>query len=351
LPVSEWPRQDLDLAKLAFARAESRFDEQGPGAHLAETTVATLHHSYRRWLGWIKAFDPAALSLHPADRVTRTRVKAYSEHLATSGGSVFVATRVAHLYAMSRYMTPERDWEWLKVIKRRLEALARPKSRRAMPFTSAILVDLGLAMMDEAEGDPGTPDDASNRSPSVDRCLLYRDGLLIALAALVAPRRRTAARLVLGENVLYQGGQWRLAIAGDDTKTGARVDGVLPPWLGERLTRYVDYYRTRLAGSKVSNYLWISHKLGPLTPVGMCAAFQTRIRRRTGIKISFHDLRRIAATTIAIADPENVAAASDLLTHEKQEMTQRYLLQGRQTAAIRVIGDLIARRRKSGQRL
>jgi hypothetical protein len=56
------------------------------------------------------------------------------------------------------------------------------------------------------------------------------------------------------------------------------------------------------------------------------------------------------ATTIAIADPENVAAASDLLTHEKRQMTQRYLLQGRQTAAIRAIGDLITRRRKSGRR-
>ena len=183
--------------------------------------------------------------------------------------------------------------------------------------------------------------------PPLDRCLLYRDGLLIALATLVAPRRRTAARLVLGENVLYQNGQWRLAIAGADTKTGARIDGVLPPWLGERMTRFVDHYRPHLAGAKTTNHLLPSRKLGPLSPVGMCATFQKRILQRTGIRISFHDLRRIAATTIAIADPENVMVASDLLTHEKQEMTQRYLLQGRQTAAIRAIATLIARRRNT----
>ena len=159
LPLAEWPQQDLDLVRLAFAKAESRFDEQGPGSHLAETTVAALIHSYRRWLGWVKASEPAALSLHPADRVTRARVKAYAEHLATTAGSVFVATMVAKLYAMSGYMTPNRDWNWLKVIKRRLEALARPKSKRAIPFTSATLIDLGLAMMNEAEGDPGRAED------------------------------------------------------------------------------------------------------------------------------------------------------------------------------------------------
>jgi hypothetical protein len=82
---------------------------------------------------------------------------------------------------------------------------------------------------------------------------LYRDGLLIALAALVALRRRTAARLVFGENVLHQGGQWRFAVAAVDTKTGARIDGYLPPWLNERLTRFVDHYRPHLTGAKVSS--------------------------------------------------------------------------------------------------
>jgi hypothetical protein len=114
-------------------------------------TATTIRIAYRRWLGWLAENDPTSLSRDPANRVSRDRVRAYAAALATTMGSIALAAQIARLYYAIRCMYPDHDWGWLRAIKQRLEANARPAPRPALPFDSMALQNLGFALMAEAE--------------------------------------------------------------------------------------------------------------------------------------------------------------------------------------------------------
>jgi hypothetical protein len=151
LAEAEWPPADIDLFAAAFRADGDLFDGRGPGSHLRQRTIASIRYEYRRWLGWLAAFHPAILALTAADRIRPERVQGYVSHLRLTQNGVSVAKGVGELYAAARYMCPERDWIWLKNVKRRLEAIAVPNPPKAIPFTSQHLVDLGIGLMAEAE--------------------------------------------------------------------------------------------------------------------------------------------------------------------------------------------------------
>jgi hypothetical protein len=124
-----------------------------------------------------------SLLLAPADRVSRERVRSYAAALGTTIRSVALAIQVARLYDAIRYMHPERDWMWLRAIKKRLEANAQPAARPALPFDGTALQDLGFQLMAEAEVRllSLNMDDRRGARAIAE---LHRDGVLIALASL-----------------------------------------------------------------------------------------------------------------------------------------------------------------------
>ena len=83
LPVDEWPEADREAFKAAYVAGDVFDETAGPGAHLAEGTRRMIKTYYRRWLAFLKAFYPDALSLPPAARITPERVRAFINHLST----------------------------------------------------------------------------------------------------------------------------------------------------------------------------------------------------------------------------------------------------------------------------
>jgi len=79
----------------------------------------------------------------------------------------------------------------------------------------------------------------------------------------------------------------------------------------------------------VDNALWVSSHGSPMTEM----AIYDRIRQHTesafGKAINPHLFRDAAATTLAIADPENVRIAAPLLGHRTFTTTERYYQQAR----------------------
>jgi integrase len=346
MPEALWLKGDRDVFGKAFTRPEDPFDETGAGAHLKPRTVAQLKHNYRRWLGVLRDTEPEALALPPANRITPERIGRFCQALSATCNGVTVATAIGKLYMVARYIAPERDWVWLRSIVRRLEALGKPKPRSAIPFTSARLAQIGIDLMDEADVQAEHEMHCQGR-PKLITARLYRDGFLIALSALLPLRRTNMSELQLDHSLLKVGGTWQICVAGAFSKNGDDIDAVLPEWLALRLERYLERYRPLFPASDGHGAVFASNKSRPMTACGIAAAFQNRIRDRTGVTLSIHNARRIAATTLAIADPENVSVGSDLLGHRSNKVTEAHYHLANGVEASRMIAEIVSKRRSS----
>ena len=80
--------------------------------------------------------------------------------------------------------------------------------------TSEALYALGIKLMDRA-----ITDCIAAENTSKAQAFAYRDGLMIALLALIPLRRRTMAVLRIGRQLVQSGDRWALDIPAGDVKT------------------------------------------------------------------------------------------------------------------------------------
>ena len=76
LPFEDWPAEDRIRWESAFKTGD-RFDESGPGAHLAESTRRVQRESYARFLGFISTHHQHLMHLPPDTRIDRLLVADY----------------------------------------------------------------------------------------------------------------------------------------------------------------------------------------------------------------------------------------------------------------------------------
>jgi integrase len=112
------------------------------------------------------------------------------------------------------------------------------------------------------------------------------------------------------------------------------------------MDEFLKKYRPLLPGSNRHAGIWASDDGRPMTGNSLYLAIKRLVHRRTGKLITLHDLRRIAATSLALYDPENVAAASDLLGHRKSETTQRHYNRASSIVAARSMAEIIGKIRQ-----
>jgi integrase len=144
---------------------------------------------------------------------------------------------------------------------------------------------------------------------------------------------------------------WAIRIPETKSKSGRSVDAVLPVSISECISRHIDLFRPLFLGSTNHRGLWCSFYRGEaLTDAGLYMAIRKRVGRRTGHWISLHDFRRIAATSIAIYDPRNVASASQLLGHSNGRVTNAHYNRARAVVASRRMALLIEAARKTRRR-
>jgi hypothetical protein len=93
--------------------------------------------------------------------------------------------------------------------------------------TSERLYALGLELMDGAVAAA----DAARRI-SKAHAFQYRDGLVIGLTALIAPRSRTLTAMRIGKQLIKTGDLWALDIPAADTKSRRALDYPIAAQLG-----------------------------------------------------------------------------------------------------------------------
>jgi integrase/recombinase XerD len=315
LPYAQWPALD----KLLWARAIGGDDPfaDGAGARLAKTSQHRYLFGWRRFLGFLAIADPAALEIAPRDRLTIERVREFAAHLAGSNSPRSVAIQVDALYKAARVMMPEHGWDWLKSMKARLHDAAPPHASAAPVVTSVQLLELGLELMDESRPAPNMP-------ISLASAVKYRDGLMIALLAFIPLRRKNLVAIEIGRHLVQEGDGWCIVIPRAETKTGAPIEFAIPGLLDSYLTNYLDKVRPRILKRSACKALWASPKGGALSYSAIWGVITRHTASRLGIRIAPHDIRDAAATTWAVATPNRISVARDLLAHRDLRSTTKH---------------------------
>jgi integrase len=304
-----------------------------------------MQQACARYLGYLRDVDPPLLDLAIEESLTPPRFREFCLQLEETNSSVSVASIAGKLYMTVRYMAPDHDWNWLRVFVRRLEAKAVPRRGTAIPFTSDRLVDLGLALMEKAEIQSAF-DFAAHGQPKLRTAILYRDGILLCLEALIPLRVSNLALLKLGTTIRKVADRYWILLDSEHTKNRDPIEVELPAWLSGPIDTFVGRYRPAFKRARGTTLLFPSAKHDRLTEAGLASAFKKRVLQSTGVDTSIHRARHIAATTIAIADPANVSVASDLLSHRSEKITEAHYIMANGIEASRTAAREILKLRK-----
>jgi len=247
-----------------------------------------------------------------------------------------VANYVSRTYDAIRVMAPDRDWEWLKTWKGRLNRETRPNRDRHKTPDPIRLVDLGCSLMDTADLN------ALHHAGTIR----FRDGLLIMLLASRPLRRRNIAGIRIDQHLVRVGEEWLIRLDASETKNHEPLDFSFPPAVVPYLERYLADVRPRFPGAEGHDGLWASTQGRPLCEGWVYEIICRRTREAFGFAVRPHLFREAAATNIAINDPENILVARDLLGHKTFRTTEGHYIRANSIKSARRHHDVIARMRK-----
>ena len=335
LRYSEWPSRDQTLWKRAFEAKIDPFDDGGPGAHLAERTVQQLQYAYGKFLYFLSGEHEDLLKRAPARRLNAKIIKEYASWQPETCGGVTFSLYLYHLWLALRYLCPRNDWRWLSAISTRIRMQARPKPEKHHLVTSETLYKLGIRLMDDTL--------ACGKPPTSWRVQTgFRDGLIIALLALIPLRRRTLSALRIGKQLIRSGDEWSLDIPAKDVKTKRPLDYPISQELSQRIDMYVNEIRPQISGAGTHDYLWASTRGRPLRGRLIYNAVRRRTRTAFGFPVNLHRFRSAAPTLWSIRDPANVRGAKDLLGHASFATTEKYYLMSQSRLAGRALARAIS---------
>ena len=174
----------------------------------------------------------------------------------------------------------------------------------------------------------------------------------IALAIeilLVAPMRSgNLIGLRLDRHVVRPGGRRgpvHLAISGAETKTGDEIEYPLPPETKQLLDLYLKEYRPRLAPPE-DPWLFPATGGGRKSQATLYQQFKETVHKHTGLTLTPHQCRHVAAKLLLSADHGNFEAVHHLLGHRNHKTTTNFY-SGLQTAqAARHYDGILTRMRQ-----
>ena len=213
-----------------------------------------------------------------------------------------------------------------------LRASATPsRNKRQRLVMADVLRDLGRDMMTEAL----TINSWSDRR----RAVAFRDGLAISLLVYRPFRLKNFAGLRIGHELVQSAGKWHLVLERADTKNHRPHEARFPKALLADLTTYLNRFRPILLAGEAgrtpsgTDALWVS-ETGTAWESGahsrrIANITEARLNRR----IPPHWFRDVAATTIAVEAPRNIADAHLLLGHASHLTTQKHYIQAQSLQA------------------
>ncbi len=310
LPYNNWPELNRNYWRLAVASGD-RFDGRGPAAHWSLASCHSIRYAYGRWLMFIETIDPDLFNGSPSSRITRPLFRQYILQLQSEVKAATVFIYLDQLLCAIQVMFPDENWSWIRIILRRLKRDVPPRAKLHRLVDSNRLFDLGIELMEE----PKRLLDTETNSQTLNRAILYRDGLLIAILSLRPIRRRTLTLIRIGDHLQNIGQKYHFVFRPADTKNRKPLEYPLPDLLTDYLDRYLRRYRRLIPGSENHAALWASAKGNPLSSGSIYRQIMKRTKAAFGVAISPHLFRDCAATTLATYQPDQVLVGAGLLGH------------------------------------
>lgn len=224
-------------------------------------------------------------------------------------------------------LTPGVRHDGPAAVANRWTARAQSEPRRRNPTARTVPASkvhgLGLAMMTEAATAPVR---------RISEATLYRDGLLLALAATLPERARALAALAFDTTLYFEtDGFIRLAIPAEALKRierRKRGPGFHARIRSPRLHRALTVWRAQFRPMfDAGNWLFPSRtsREHPLTEGSLGEIFRRVTLARLDQQISIHDIRGCVATEIIETDPQaGPARATAVLRHHDRRVTHAF---------------------------
>ena len=235
--------------------------------------------SYGRFLGFISVFHPDRLSHPPEARIDRTTLAEYVAWRRTSCEVSALGYDLQALRDALKLIAPSTDWSWLLSVAKRMTAAAPAQRTKYHLITSDRLYLLGLELMDGAVAEVSSAGRITKA-----QAFRYRDGLIIALLAMIPLRSGTLRALRIGQHLVKVGGLWALDIPAADTKSRRALDYPISEEISERIDLYLEQFRSRIPGADKHAGLWASNKGRPMVSNGIYLTVWKRTKKAFGFR-------------------------------------------------------------------
>lgn len=345
IALHRWPEADR-LVWEELVRPGNVIDGAGPFANLRQATLEKWRNAYGFFLGHLRRIGVDLDAEPPAERATLDHLRAF----AGSISNLAAWTQAGYFEGVHAVLTaayPARDWSRLTAAKHNLRRRANnaPRARRAFrAVTGDVLLELGQSMLAEARDKAGPID--------IHTAELWRDGLMIAFLAAHPMRIVNFALLEIGTTIRKKGPDYRVAIHGTASKNHRPFDFSVAPLIAAELDAYLEVCRPVFPGgtSSDSGRLWLAMHGQPWSHKSAGRRISARTEQRLGIRVTPHQFRHAAATTLALAGGSCARLAKALLTHATPDLAERVYSQATQLDASREYAKVLEGLRREARR-
>ncbi len=309
-----WPAVDRQLWERGLVPGDI-LDEANYASKLRPATLKSIITGYRGWLVFLTANDLLDPVVSPAERVTRTNVRAYFRYLRDGHSNASVIQRMSELRQALRILHPDADFKWLTSPRgRSLESLMPVVPKPIQIIDTKVLYEWGRSMMTQA----------AEKADPEHRRLEYRNGLLIAIFAARAPRVKSMASLHLGTTALRNGPSYRLIFAHEDIKTNRHLEYDTPMGLSVAIDHHIVAMRAELVTGEDHGWFWVNQYGEPLSKAEIGDMIQRKSTEAFGKTFGPHRFRHALGTTAPLKDQAHPGVAAAILGISGRMVEQHY---------------------------
>ena len=340
LALENWPDRD----RRAWLAAQTNADEDllaidKPAVRWRDSSKELFVRYYGIWLAWLDTEGLLDPNVGPGERVTPARLAEFLRAQRKRGSQAkTLVNQAVSLRHMFDALAPSQDWSWtLTIIGRLKTAVVVAKNHSDLPSIKE-LFDLGVLLMRRAE--------CAQKGSAKQRAVMYRNGLSIAiLAARPLMRRQNLATMKIGQHLIKDGPAYRLQFSGDDMKGRRSRGGELPSAFTGWIDRYLETYRPVLFIGKPDNdgAFFISGMGLPIYPHAMSNEIGEITEAFFGRRVTTHEFRHAAASSIAKEDPEHVGIVPSMLGHTQFKTSEQYYIFADEHEAFRRLDRAMSR--------
>lgn len=318
MPFATWPERDRQMW-VRLVQAGGPFDDRGPLADLRPISHENLLKVYGRWLSWLARSEPEALSTEPASRATLVRLRAWLEdvpHLSPTSQFDLVLRTLRILTAAN----PDADWrpqKRLEAYLRRAAGRGDPERKRGRIVSSALLLSAGLRHAADGSETAKTP---------LKAAICRRDGLMVAMLAVMPMRIRAFGSLAIGTSLFVTAEEILVSLSDEMTKTAVPWEAPIPEPVAPVMRRYLEHDRPLFVGRQhaLHNMLWVNNHGRPYGSNCLGKRIAEVTTSLTGVRVPPHFFRDSAATTLARLSPRAAQLIRPVLGHSDYRTAQKH---------------------------